>query len=114
MRRRTATVIAFLFVGMGAAAGRSPTTPISGCKTDWNRSHPKSTGPSWPMPRSEGLQQLIFESSRQFHLACVDEAELTRIAELVAGQFGQESVLTFTYRPDDAPSADSFIAEVPG
>jgi hypothetical protein len=35
-------------------------------------------------------------------------------AELVAGQFGQESVLTFTYKPDDSPSADSFIAEVPG
>ena len=63
---------------------------------------------------SENLQQLTFESSRQFHLACVDEGELTRIAELVAGQFGQESVLTFTYQPDDAPSADSFIADVPG
>jgi hypothetical protein len=62
---------------------------------------------------SEDLQQLTFESSRQFHLACVDEGELTRIAELVAGQFGQESVLTFTYQPDDAPAADSFIAEVP-
>jgi hypothetical protein len=63
---------------------------------------------------SEDLQQLTFESSRQFHLACVDAAELTRIAERVAGQFGQESVLTFTYQPDDAPTADSFIAEVPG
>jgi hypothetical protein len=63
---------------------------------------------------SENLQQLTFESSRQFHLACVDEGELTRIAELVAGQFGQESVLTFTYQPDDAPSADSFIADIPG
>ena len=62
---------------------------------------------------SEDLQQLIFESSRQFHLACVDEGELSRIAELVVGQFGQESVLTFTYLSDDAP-ADSFIAEVPG
>ena len=63
---------------------------------------------------SEDLQQLTFESSRQFHLACVDEGELSRIAELVARQFGQESVLTFTYLSDDAPSADSFIAEVPG
>ena len=63
---------------------------------------------------SENLQQLTFESSRQFHLACVDQGELSRIAELVAGQFGQESVLTFTYLSDDAPSADSFIAEVPG
>ncbi len=63
---------------------------------------------------SEDLQQLTFEPSREFHLACVDEGELTRIAEVVAGQFGQESVLTFVYRPDDTSSADSFIAEVPG
>jgi hypothetical protein len=63
---------------------------------------------------SDDLQRLTFESSREFYLACVDEDELTRIAEAVAGQFGQESVLTFTYLPDDAPSADSFIAEVPG
>ena len=62
---------------------------------------------------SENLQRLTFESSRQFHLACVDEGELTHIAELVAGQFEQESVLTFAYQPDDAPPADSFIAEVP-
>ncbi len=63
---------------------------------------------------SEDLQQLTFEPSREFHLACVDEGELTRIAEVVAGQFGQESVLTFVYRPDDTSSADSFIAEVLG
>ena len=63
---------------------------------------------------SEDLQQMTFESSRQFHLACVDEGELTRIAEVVAGQFGQESVLTFVYRPEDTSSADSFIAEVLG
>jgi hypothetical protein len=63
---------------------------------------------------SEDLQQLTFEPSREFHLACVDEGELTRVAELIAGQFGQESVLTFAYLPDGSPSADSFIAEVPG
>lgn len=63
---------------------------------------------------SEDLQQLTFERSRQFHLACVDGDELTRIAELVAGQFGQESVLTFTYLADGASTADGFIAEVPG
>jgi hypothetical protein len=63
---------------------------------------------------SEDLQQLTFESSRQFHLACVDGRELTRIAETVAGEFRQESVLTFTYQPDDAPIEDSFIAKVPG
>ena len=63
---------------------------------------------------SEDLQRLTFESSRQFHLACVGEAELTRTAEMVARQFDQESVLTFTYQTGDVTSADSFIAEVPG
>jgi hypothetical protein len=63
---------------------------------------------------SDDLQQLTLESSRQFHLTCVDEGELTRIADLVAGQFGQESVLTFAYQPDDAAPVDSFIAEVSG
>ena len=63
---------------------------------------------------SEASQQLTFESSRQFHLACVDGRELTRIAETVAGEFRQELVLTFNYQPDDAPIEDSFIAKVPG
>ena len=63
---------------------------------------------------SDDLQQLTFESSREFHLACVDDDELTRIAEQVAAQYGQESVLTFTYQPDGAAPADSFIADVPG
>ncbi len=63
---------------------------------------------------SDDLQRLTFESSRDFHIACVDDVELTRIAALVAQQFGQESVLTFTYQPDGAASADSFIADVPG
>src|SRR6478735_8937305 len=76
MKRRAAMVIAFLLVGMGAAASVTqghatvddcapgdPLTPkaemfatnntetITGCKTDWNRSHPKLTGRSWPIPR---------------------------------------------------------------
>ena len=81
MKRRAAMVIALLLVGMGAAASvtqghataddcapgdplapkeqmfatnNSETIaapPIPGCKTDWNRSHPKLTGPSWPIPR---------------------------------------------------------------
>ena len=157
MKRRAATVIAFLLAGMGAAAPATqghataddcapgnPLTPQAEMFATNNTetiadpadprlqdrlepfaSHVDGTilaNAALPMGSdrirsvfwSEGLQQLTFESSRQFHLACVDEAELTRIAELVAGQFGQESVLTFTYQPDDAPSADSFIAEVSG
>ena len=63
---------------------------------------------------SEDMQQLTFEPSREFHLACIDEDELTHIAENVASQFGQESVLIFSYRPDGGPTGDSFIADVPG
>jgi hypothetical protein len=157
MRRRAATVIAFLLVGMGAAA---PITPGYATADDCAPGNPLTAqaemfatnntetiaDPADPRLQdrlepfaahvdgtilanaalpvgsermhgvfwSEDLQQSTFESFRQFHLACVDEAELTQIAELVAGQFGQESVLTFSYQPDDAPSADSFIAEVPG
>src|SRR5262245_14820253 len=62
---------------------------------------------------SEDMQQLTLESSREFHLACVDDGELTHIAEDVAHQFGQESVLIFSYRPDGGPPGDSFIADVP-
>ena len=63
---------------------------------------------------SEDMQQLTFESSREFHLACVGDDELTHIAEDVARRFDQESVLIFSYRPDGGPPGDSFIADVPG
>jgi hypothetical protein len=157
MKRRAAIVIAFLLVGMSAAAPGNagtrhcrrlrtgqPLTPQAEMFATTNTetiadpadprlqdrlepfaSHVDGTilanaalpvgsdlvhGVFW----SDDLQQLTFESSRQFHLTCVDEGELTRIAELVAGQFGQESVLTFAYQPDDAAPVDSFIAEVSG
>src|SRR6476469_304309 len=156
MKRRTAMVIAFLLVGMGAAASVTqghatvddcapgdPLTPKAEMFATNNtetiadpdprlqdRLEPfasqvdgtilansalpvgsdRMQGVFW----SEDLQRLTFESSRQFHLACVGEAELTRTAEMVARQFDQESVLTFTYKPGDVTSADSFIAEVPG
>src|SRR6476620_7637981 len=157
MKRRAAMVIAFLLVGMGAAASVTqghatvddcapgdPLTPKAEMFATNNTetiadpadprlqdrlepfaSHvdttilanaalPVGSGQVHGVFWSEDLQQLTFESSHQFHLACVDEGELTRIAELVAGQFGQESVLTFVYRPEDTSSADSFIAEVLG
>lgn len=59
---------------------------------------------------SDDLQQLTFESSRDFRIACVDDDELTRIAEAVAQQFGQESVLTFTYQSDGVAAAERFRA----
>jgi hypothetical protein len=157
MKRRAAMVIAFLLVGMGAAApvpqghatvdDCAPGNPLTAqaemfattnTETIADPADPRLQDRLEPFASyvdttilanaalpvgsdlvhgvfwSEDLQQLTFESSREFHLACVDEGELTHIAELVAGQYGQESVLTFTYQPDDAPSADGFIAEVPG
>jgi hypothetical protein len=156
MKRRVASVIAFVLVGMGVAApvtqghatlddcaSGNPLTPqaemfaTNNTDTIADPADPRLQDRLEPFASqvdgtilanaavpvgsdlmhgvfwSEDMQQLIFESSREFHLACVDEGELTRIAELVAGQFGQESVLTFTYLPDGAPSAASFIAEVP-
>jgi hypothetical protein len=157
MKHRAAMVIAFLLVGMGAAAPvtqghatvddcapSNPLTPqaemfaTTNTETIADPADPRLQDRLEPFASnvdgtilanaalpvgsdlvhgvfwSQDLQKLTFESSRQFHLACVDEGELTRIAELVAGQFGQESVLTFAYQPDDAAPADSFIAEVPG
>jgi hypothetical protein len=157
MKRRAAMVIAFLLVGMGAAASVTqghatvddcapgdPLTPkaemfaTNNTETIADPADPRLQDRLEPFASqvdgtilansalpvgsdrmqgvfwSEDLQRLTFESSRQFHLACVGEAELTRIAEMVAGQFDQESVLTFTYQPGDVTSADSFIAEVPG
>ena len=157
MKRRTAMVIAFLSVGMGAVA---PTTQAHAAFDDCapgNALTPQAeifatnntstiADPADPRLQdrlepfasqvdgtilantalpvgseimdgvfwSDDLQQLTFESSRDFHIACVDDVELTRIAESVAQQFGQESVLTFTYQPDGAAAADSFIADVPG
>jgi hypothetical protein len=63
---------------------------------------------------SDDLQTAVYEASRTFHIACVDDADLMRIAEHVAAQFDQESVLTFAYGPTDTAATDSFIAEIPG
>jgi hypothetical protein len=63
---------------------------------------------------SDDLHTTVYEASRTFHIACVDDADLMRIAEHVAGQYDQESVLTFAYGPTDSAATDSFIAEIPG
>jgi hypothetical protein len=63
---------------------------------------------------SDDLQTTVYEPSRTFHIACVDDADLMRIAEHVAGQHNQESVLTFAYEPTDHAATDSFIAEISG
>jgi hypothetical protein len=66
-------------------------------------------GVSWSAER----HQLTYERSRDFHLSCVDEFELHRIADQVRQQFLQESVLTFRQLPHDAPEVDAVTVEVP-
>lgn len=66
-------------------------------------------GVSWSAER----HQLTYERSREFHLSCVDEFELHRIADQVRQQFHQGSVLTFRHLPSDAPEVDAVTVEVP-
>ena len=62
---------------------------------------------------SAEVHQMTYERSRDFHLSCVDEFELHRIADQVRQQFHQESVLTFQHLPHDAPEVDAVTVEVP-
>jgi hypothetical protein len=57
--------------------------------------------------------QVTYERSRDFHLSCVDGFELHRIADQVRQQFHLESVLTFRYLADNAPTVDAVTVEVP-
>jgi hypothetical protein len=57
--------------------------------------------------------QVTYERSRDFHLSCVDGFKLHRIADQVRQQFHQESVLTFRYLADNAPTVDAVTVEVP-
>jgi hypothetical protein len=66
-------------------------------------------GVAWSAER----RQLTYERSRDFHLSCVDEFELHRIADQVRQQFLQQSVLTFRQLPRDAPGVDAVAVEVP-
>ncbi|MFF3226469.1 hypothetical protein ACFYV7_26985 [Nocardia suismassiliense] len=63
---------------------------------------------------SDEWQQATYERSREFHLACVDSAELRRIADQVRAQFQQESVLTFQRLAPNAPGVDAFTVAVAG
>jgi hypothetical protein len=66
-------------------------------------------GVSWSADR----HQLTYERSREFHLSCVDEFELHRIADQVRQQFHQGAVLTFRHLPSHAPEVDAVTVEVP-
>ncbi|MFI6044659.1 hypothetical protein ACIA8C_23735 [Nocardia sp. NPDC051321] len=63
---------------------------------------------------SDERQQATYERSREFHLACVDGAELRQIADQVRGQFQQESVLTFQRLASNSPGVDAFTVTVSG
>jgi hypothetical protein len=67
-------------------------------------------GVSW----SAAQRQMTYERSRDFHLSCVDDFELHRVADQVRRQFHQRSVLTFQHLPHDAPGVDAVTVEVPG
>ncbi|WP_069165273.1 hypothetical protein [Nocardia altamirensis] len=63
---------------------------------------------------SDERQQATYERSREFHLACVDEAELRRIADQVRVRFQQESVLTFQRLAPNSTGVDAFTVRVAG
>jgi hypothetical protein len=62
---------------------------------------------------SSKTHQTTYQRSREFHISCVDELQLHRIADQVRQQFHQESVLTFEDLPSGAPEADAVTLNVP-
>jgi hypothetical protein len=62
---------------------------------------------------SANKRRTTYERSREFHLSCVDQFQLHRIAYQIRRQFHQESVLTFEYLSTDAPEADAVTVTVP-
>jgi hypothetical protein len=66
-------------------------------------------GVSW----SPELRLATYERSREFHLCAADEPALHSAAEALRGQFGQKTVLTFEYLPQQAPEANAITAAVP-
>ncbi|MEU7141026.1 hypothetical protein ABZ942_16355 [Nocardia sp. NPDC046473] len=63
---------------------------------------------------SDERQQATYERSREFHLACVDSADLRQIADQVRGRFQQESVLTFQRLAANSPGVDAFTVTITG
>ncbi|KAA8884387.1 hypothetical protein F3087_34840 [Nocardia colli] len=63
---------------------------------------------------SDERQQATYERSREFHLACVDSAELRQIADQVRTRYQQESVLTFQRLAANSPGVDAFTVTVAG
>ncbi|PXX60430.1 hypothetical protein DFR70_110272 [Nocardia tenerifensis] len=63
---------------------------------------------------SDERKQATYERSREFHLACVDAADLHRIADRVRARFQQESVLTFQRLAPSSPGVDAFTVTIAG
>jgi hypothetical protein len=63
---------------------------------------------------SDDKGETTYEPSRDFHVACVDDTDIKKIAKQVAGQFHQKSVLVFVDSLNNDPEAGSFVAHVPG
>lgn len=64
-------------------------------------------GVYWP----DAQQRSTVDRSREFHVCGPDQPTLHAAAEALRRQFGQESVLFFDYRPQQAP--DAIIITVP-
>lgn len=62
---------------------------------------------------SDRQQRLTYERSRDFELCVHDEGQLHNIADEVAHQFRQESVLTFEHLPPEVQNADAVELRVP-
>jgi hypothetical protein len=56
---------------------------------------------------------MTYARAREFHISCMNELQLHRIADQVRQQFHQESVLTFEDLPSEPPEADAVTLTVP-
>jgi hypothetical protein len=63
---------------------------------------------------SDSAQQATYESSREFHITCIDGPGLHDLAGSLRTEFRQDSVLTFRPLPRAVAAADAMVAQVPG
>ena len=63
---------------------------------------------------SDSAQRATYESSREFHIACIDAPGLHGLAGALRTEFHQDSVLTFRPLPRADAAADAIVAQVPG
>jgi len=63
---------------------------------------------------SSDLQQITYETSREFDVARATPTELHDIADTIRVRFHQESVLTFRLLPQASPDVNAVLIETPG